>query len=57
MDRQIRDQEKYKTNNKHNDELYLHRSCEPLDKALEDDGQLDMFDGFDSICDEGMCGV
>ena len=57
MDKQIRDQEKYKTNNKHNDELYLHRSCEPLDKALEDDGQLDMFDGFDSICDEGMCGV
>lgn len=57
MDKQIRDQEKYKTNNKHNDELYLHRSCEPLDKALEDDGQLDMFDGFGSICDEGMCGV
>ena len=57
MDKQIRDQEKYKTNNKHNDELYLHRSCEPLDKALEDDGQLDMFDGFNSICDEGMCGV
>ena len=57
MDKQIRDQEKYKTNNKHNDELYLHRSCEPLDKALEDDGQLDMFEGFDSICDEGMCGV
>jgi hypothetical protein len=57
MDKQIRDQEKYKTNNKHNDELYLHRSCEPLDKALEDDGQLDMFDGFSSICDEGMCGV
>ena len=39
------------------DDLYLHRSCQPLDKALEDDGQLDMFDGFDSICDEGMCGV
>jgi hypothetical protein len=57
MDRQIRDQEKYKIKNKFKDELYLHRSCEPLDKALEDDGQLDMFDGFDSICDEGMCGV
>jgi len=57
MDKQIRDQEKYKIKNKFKDELYLHRSCEPLDKALEDDGQLDMFDGFDSICDEGMCGV
>ena len=57
MDKQIRDQEKYKIKNKFKDELYLHRSCEPLDKALEDDGQLDMFDGFGSICDEGMCGV
>ena len=57
MDRQIRDQEKYKIKNKFKDDLFLHRSCEPLDKALEDDGQLDMFDGFDSICDEGMCGV
>ena len=55
MDKQIRDQEKYKIKNKFKDELYLHRSCEPLDKALEDDGQLDMFDGFDSICDEGIC--
>tara|TARA_B100000161_G_scaffold75395_1_gene51955 strand:- start:53 stop:886 length:834 start_codon:yes stop_codon:yes gene_type:complete len=57
MDKQIRDQEKYKIKNKFKDELYLHRSCEPLDKALEDDGQLDIFDGFGSICDEGMCGV
>jgi len=57
MDRQIRDQEKYKIKNKYKDDLYLHRSCEPLDKALEDDGQLDMFDGFNSICDEGMCGI
>ena len=57
MDKQIRDQEKYKIKNKFKDELYLHRSCEPLDKALEDDGQLDMFDGFNSICDEGMCGI
>ena len=57
MDKQIRDQEKYKIKNKFKDELFLHRSCEPLDKALEDDGQLDMFDGFNTICDEGMCGV
>ena len=57
MDRQIRDQEKYKIKNKFKDDLFLHRSCEPLDKALEDDGQLDMFDGFNTICDEGMCGV
>lgn len=57
MDKKIRDQEKYKIKNKFKDELYLHRSCEPLDKALEDDGQLDMFDGFNTICDEGMCGV
>lgn len=57
MDKKIRDQEKYKIKNKFKDDLYLHRSCQPLDKALEDDGQLDMFDGFDSICDEGMCGV
>lgn len=57
MDKQIRDQEKYKIKNKFKDDLYLHRSCEPLDKALEDDGQLDMFDGFNSICDEGMCGI
>ena len=39
------------------DEFYLHKSFKPLDKALEDDGQLDMFDGFKTICDEGMCGV
>ena len=57
MDRQIRDQEKYKIKNKFKDDLFLHRSCEPLDKALEDDGQLDMFDGFNTICDDGMCGV
>ena len=57
MDKQIRDQEKYKIKNKFKDELFLHRSCEPLDKALEDDGQLDMFDGFNTICDDGMCGV
>ena len=43
--------------NKFKDDLFLHRSCEPLDKALEDDGQLDMFDGFNTICDDGMCGV
>jgi len=57
MDKKIRNQEKYKIKNKFKDDLYLHRSCEPLDKALEDDGQLDIFDGFGSICDEGMCGV
>ena len=57
MDKKIRDQEKYKIKNKFKDDLYLHRSCEPLDEALEDDGQLDMFDGFNTICDEGMCGV
>ena len=57
MDKKIRNQEKYKIKNKFKDDLYLHRSCEPLDKALEDDGQLDMFDGFNTICDEGMCGV
>jgi len=27
------------------------------DLIMEDDGQLDMFDNFNSICDEGMCGV
>jgi len=57
MDKKIRNQEKYKIKNKFKDDLYLHRSCEPLDKALEDDGQLDMFEKFNSICDEGMCGV
>ena len=57
MDKKIRDQEKYKIKNKFKDDLFLHRSCEPLDEALEDDGQLDMFDGFNTICDEGMCGV
>tara|TARA_A100001388_G_scaffold121906_1_gene89989 strand:- start:869 stop:1705 length:837 start_codon:yes stop_codon:yes gene_type:complete len=57
MDKKIRNQEKYKIKNKYKDDLYLHRSCEPLDKALEDDGQLNMFDAFDTICDEGMCGV
>ena len=57
MDKKIRNQEKYKIKNKFKDDLYLHRSCEPLDKALEDDGQLNMFDAFDTICDEGMCGV
>ena len=39
------------------DEFYLHKSFKALDKALEDDGQLDMFEKFNSICDEGMCGV
>ncbi len=57
MDNKIRDQEKYKIKNKFKDELFLHRSCQPLEKAMEDDGQLDLFDNFNSICDEGMCGV
>lgn len=59
IDKQIRNTDKFKKNvpEKYNNEYFLHSSCEPLDKALEDDGQLDMFDGFNSICDEGMCGV
>ena len=38
------------------DELYLHKSRVPLDKAeLEPD--KDQLDLFDNVCDEGMCGV
>ena len=40
------------------DELFLHRSCKPLDEVefdkKETDKQIDM---FSHLCDEGMCGV
>ncbi len=36
------------------DRLYLHRSCTPLEDIDFDDGQLEMFEGFDC---EGHCGL
>jgi len=43
---------------KKEEEVFLHRSCQPLSEVnfnkKEDDSQLDM---FSHLCDEGMCGV
>lgn len=37
-------------------EVYLHRSCVPLDEVELGEDQLDMFDDFTNEC-EGFCGV
>lgn len=43
-----------------NAQLYLHKSCVPLDQVdlstAEDHGQIDFINGFQNEC-EGMCGV
>jgi len=59
MDYELRKNNKQKSIK---DEMYLHRSCEPLDIAMsKEENQLDLFpahlDPFNDICDEGMCGV
>lgn len=60
MDKAIRHQEKYKEKNKGKEiteELFLHRSCKPLDEIDFDikDKQGDLFNGMLNEC-EGMCG-
>ena len=39
-----------------NDKMYVHRYRKPLDEIEFDDGQIDMFEGFDLECD-GVCGL
>lgn len=57
LDKKIRQQELHK-NLKEYDEFYLHNSCKPLDEAVKDDKQQDLFlDQFNNVCDEGMCGI
>ncbi len=60
IDKTIRNTDTYKKNvpKEYENKYFLHSSCEPLEKITEiAEKQEDMFDGFDSICDEGMCGV
>jgi hypothetical protein len=38
------------------DELYLHRSCVPLDQ-VDFDPNKNQQNLFDDVCDEAMCGV
>ena len=37
------------------DKIYIHPSLKPLEEIDFDDGQLDIFEGFN--CDEGYCGL
>jgi hypothetical protein len=62
MDRAIRNQEKFKNKNKDqevNDEIFLHRSCQPIDEVdftkEKNKKQLDFEFGMQNEC-EGMCG-
>lgn len=60
MDKAIRSQERFKNNNGSaavKDELYLHRSCIPIDEVEfeKQDPQGDLFFGMANEC-EGMCG-
>ena len=61
MDKAIRSQERFKEKNKGSgtlkDEIFLHRSCKPIDEVdfEETSPQLDLFYGFSNEC-EGMCG-
>ena len=50
VDKQIRNS----TKRGDRDKLYIHNSCKPLDGINFDDGQLEMFEGFDC---EGYCGL
>ena len=56
MDRAIRDQERHKnTDNEYTaDELFLHRSCQPIDE-VDFDKSTNQLDFFNEEC-EGMCG-
>ena len=61
MDKAIRSQERFKEKNKGSgcvkDEIFLHRSCKPIDEVEFDvkDKQGDLFYGMANEC-EGMCG-
>jgi len=61
MDKAIRSQERFKEKNKGSgcvkDEIFLHRSCKPIDEVEFDvkDKQGDLFHGMINEC-EGMCG-
>jgi hypothetical protein len=61
MDKAIRSQERFKEKNKGSgtltDEIFLHRSCKPLDEIdfEKKDPQGDLFFGMANEC-EGMCG-
>ena len=50
VDRAIRDSKKYNLN----EPLYLHPSCTPLEEIDFDDGQLEIFEGYDC---EGYCAL
>lgn len=60
IDRLIRDQERFKKNNKENyqmDKIYLHRDCKPIDEVdlREKDNQIGQYSLLDEC--EGMCGI
>lgn len=63
LDRAIRSQERFKEKNKGSntlkDEIFLHRSCLPIDQVnfeeKKEKNQGDLFEGFELEC-EGMCG-
>ena len=63
MDRAIRSQERFKEKNKGSaslkDEIFLHRSCKPIDEVdfakEKNKKQLDFEFGMENEC-EGMCG-
>lgn len=62
LDHLIRDMENNKNAQNHfNHQFFLHRRCVPLDEAVGNDKQQDLFpphmDPFNNVCDEGMCGV
>ena len=60
MDRILRNSNRFKKDNKGSgtlkDEIFLHRSCKPIDEVdfEETSPQLDLFYGFNNEC-EGMC--
>jgi hypothetical protein len=61
MDKVLRSSNRFKKDNKGSgtlkDEIFLHRSCKPIDEVdfEETSPQLDLFYGFNNEC-EGMCG-
>tara|TARA_R100001086_G_scaffold149147_1_gene79175 strand:- start:5 stop:835 length:831 start_codon:yes stop_codon:yes gene_type:complete len=59
LDKAIRNQDRFKEKNKGSaslkDELFLHRSCKPIDE-VEFDEKTDQLDLFNNEC-EGYCGV
>lgn len=63
LDKAIRSQERFKEKNKESstlkDEIFLHRSCLPIDQVnfeeKKEKKQGDLFEGFELEC-EGMCG-